>query len=72
MKIIKIEKGHATLQLPDYKAIDYLEDIADEQMIFSPEGIIEDPRKIEAKKSATDTEKQTKEDKTASGKASGE
>jgi len=48
MKIIKIEKGHATLQLPDYKAIDYLEDIADEQMIFSPEGIIEDPRKIEA------------------------
>jgi len=46
MKIIKIEKGHATLQLPDCKAIDYLEDIADEQMIFSPEGIIEDPREI--------------------------
>jgi len=46
MKIIKIEKGHATLQLSNPKAIDYLEDIADEQMIFSPEGIIEDPREI--------------------------
>lgn len=48
MKIIKIEKGHTTLQLPDPEAMDYLEDIADEQMIFSPEGIIEDPKQIEA------------------------